>query len=61
LRPPQYQSSERIKNYKSKFYIEMVEGDQEKREQAERDKQSKKRMVEKANIYAKYVREIYAP
>jgi len=39
----------------------MVEGDQEKREQAERDKQSKKRMVEKANIYAKYVREIYAP
>ena len=39
----------------------MVEGDREKREQAEKDKVTKKRMVEKANNYSKYVREMYAP
>lgn len=41
--------------------MDLVEEDREKKEQAERDKLSKKRMVEKANNYAKYVREMYAP
>ncbi len=55
------QSSERLKNYKSKFYLEQVEGDRELKVQREREKESKKRMAEKANNYAKYVREMYAP
>lgn len=31
------------------------------KEQRDKDKISKKRMAEKANNYAKYVREMYAP
>lgn len=55
------QSSERIKNYKSKFYLDQVEEDRGQKELREKEKMSKKRMAEKANNYAKYVREMYAP
>lgn len=63
--PPQvaitYETSERIKNYKSKFYLEQVEEDKEIKHQREKVHLEKKKLAEKANSYAKYVREMYAP
>ena len=41
--------------------MDLVEGDREKKEQAEKEKLSKKRIAEKVNNYSKYVREMYAP
>ncbi len=41
--------------------MEQVEEDREMKEQRDKEKMSKKRLVEKANNYAKYVREMYAP
>jgi protein subunit release factor B len=56
-----YDSSERIKNYKSKFYMELVEEEKEQKEQQRKMFMEKKKLVEKASSYAKYVREMYAP
>jgi hypothetical protein len=57
-----YESNEqRIKNYKSKFYLEQVEEDREIKQQREKLQMEKKKLAEKANSYAKYVREMYAP
>jgi hypothetical protein len=48
-------------NYKSKFYLEQVEEDREIKQQREKSMVEKRKMMEKANSYAKYVREMYAP
>lgn len=41
--------------------MDQVEEDREMKEHRDKDKLSKKRLAEKANNYAKYVREMYAP
>jgi len=57
----QHESSERIKNYKSKFYRELLEEEKELKDQQKKEFMEKKKLVEKASNYAKYVREMYAP
>ena len=59
--PLHYESSERVKNYKSKFYMDLVEENKEQKEMKEKEKLHKKHLAEKANSYAKYVREMYGP
>jgi len=57
----QHESSERIKNYKSKFYRDLLEEEKELKDQQKKEFMEKKNLVEKASNYAKYVREMYAP
>lgn len=57
----QHESSERIKNYKSKFYRDLLEEEKELKDQQKKEFMEKKKLVEKASNYAKYVREMYAP
>lgn len=58
---PHHESSERIKNYKSKFYRDLLEEEKELKDQQKKEFLEKKKLVEKASNYAKYVREMYAP
>lgn len=50
-----------MKGYKSKFYLEQVEEDREIKQQREKLQMEKKKLADKANSYAKYVRQIFAP
>jgi len=54
-------SAEPRHNYRSKFYEQLLDSEKESKEREELARVEKKRMADKVNNYAKYVREMYWP
>lgn len=57
----QYESTEKLGSYKSKFYEDILSAEKEQKEQAMKEKLEKIKMAEKKGSYAKYVKEMYWP
>ncbi|CDW86846.1 UNKNOWN [Stylonychia lemnae] len=57
----QSESTDQLRNYKSKFYEDILNNEKEQKEQMFKEKQDKKKMQDKVGSYAKYVKEMYWP